>query len=641
MVIKSIVSKCKGYATLIVWLLALMIIAGLLLSFERYVLWKIQEQNLFLDTSLFFRQQMVVPGGLLTYVGSFLTQLLYYPVLGVSVLCIWWGLLMELMRRTFRVGEPWAMLLLVPVALLLMANVQMGYWIYPIKLKGWYFDATIGFTVIVALLWAYRVLSARRLWRRLLLVLTAVVGYPLVGTYALVAVLLMALWSWRLDEKHSQTIIDSILAVLLVVVIPLLGYQFVYYQTNKVNLWWTGLPTFKILETNSSYYVPYALLGVCLVILVLAKWPKPAVKQAQADARNESQERKQARQKGKRKKASTRNYKGLWQKIVVGAILIATAFATRALWMKDENFHREVVMEYFAEQTRWEDVLKVAAKQQDTPTRAIVLMRNLALSRLGRQNSEMYSYPNGSKAPDCPFPIPTSLLVGNMIYYHYGMMNDCHHMCIEAGVEYNWRVENLKYMARCALIDNEVSSLYKYTNLLKHTMFHGEWARRIENLQQQPKLKREDKETGPIMHMLQYPDIVGSDHGQTEKYVMNILSQMDSDDPIFQEQCLLAALWAKRSSLFWPRFAKYLSQHPGEPIPRYYQEAAYLYSTIEQSAPFEVPVDDSVKMRLQNLMELLPRYDGMDLKEVRPVVYPMYGDSYFFEYFLMGDLSYL
>ena len=103
---QSIISKCKACSTTVVWLLALAVIAALLLVCERYVLWKIQEQNLFLDTPLFFRQQMVVPGGLLMYVGSFLTQLLYYPLLGVAVLCVAWGLLMEMMRRTFRVGKP-------------------------------------------------------------------------------------------------------------------------------------------------------------------------------------------------------------------------------------------------------------------------------------------------------------------------------------------------------------------------------------------------------------------------------------------------------------------------------------------------------------------------------------------------------
>jgi membrane protease YdiL (CAAX protease family) len=81
MSVKSIIDKCKPHVTVLTWVLALVVIAGVLLVYERHVLWKIQEQNLFLDTPLFFRQQMVLPGGILTYVGSFLMQLLYIAIM--------------------------------------------------------------------------------------------------------------------------------------------------------------------------------------------------------------------------------------------------------------------------------------------------------------------------------------------------------------------------------------------------------------------------------------------------------------------------------------------------------------------------------------------------------------------------------
>lgn len=104
--LQQAINKCKSHATTVAWLSALAVTAVLLLVSEYHVMWKIQEQNLFLDTPLFFRELMTAPGGFLMYVGSFLTQLLYHPVLAVAVLCGLWWLLMALMRRTFRVGEP-------------------------------------------------------------------------------------------------------------------------------------------------------------------------------------------------------------------------------------------------------------------------------------------------------------------------------------------------------------------------------------------------------------------------------------------------------------------------------------------------------------------------------------------------------
>jgi hypothetical protein len=80
----------KRYLTIAVWAVALSVIAGALLFLESDFLWKVQEGNLFLETSLFFREQMVVPGGLLSWIGTFLTQFFYVPWLGTLLLCLLW-----------------------------------------------------------------------------------------------------------------------------------------------------------------------------------------------------------------------------------------------------------------------------------------------------------------------------------------------------------------------------------------------------------------------------------------------------------------------------------------------------------------------------------------------------------------------
>ena len=76
----------KKRSFIAVWLLALVAIACALLVYENDLLWKVQEMNLFLNTSLYFKQQMVVSGGLLTYLGTFFTQFLHYP--GGTALCV-------------------------------------------------------------------------------------------------------------------------------------------------------------------------------------------------------------------------------------------------------------------------------------------------------------------------------------------------------------------------------------------------------------------------------------------------------------------------------------------------------------------------------------------------------------------------
>ena len=192
---------------LLSWVVALLVISFVLLFDEADLLWKVQQYDLFLYTSLFFKQMMVVPGGMLAYLGAFFTQFFYYPWMGVALLCGWWWLLMWLTKRTFRIADSWSALALIPVAILLATDMNLGYWLYVMKQQGYFFVPTIGTTLAVALLWGYRNLPAN-LWVRMsYVILVMLVGYPLMGVYALAAALLMAVWTWRLSCHRMENAI--------------------------------------------------------------------------------------------------------------------------------------------------------------------------------------------------------------------------------------------------------------------------------------------------------------------------------------------------------------------------------------------------------------------------------------------------
>ena len=125
----------------------------MLAVFESDLLYTAQEHNLFLNTPLFFEQQMVRAGGLLTWAGCYLTQFFYYPLLGAGVLGLLWAFLMWLLKHTFRLADEW--LVLVPVACLLLTIVTLGYWVFFLKLPGALFDATLG-AIVNFPLWSVR-----------------------------------------------------------------------------------------------------------------------------------------------------------------------------------------------------------------------------------------------------------------------------------------------------------------------------------------------------------------------------------------------------------------------------------------------------------------------------------------------------
>lgn len=588
----------RKYIPLIFWFVALSIAAGALLSFEADLLWKLQEGNLFLDTPIFFKEQMMVPGGLLSWAGIWLTQLFFYPWLGTLVLCACWLLLMWLVKKAFALPYQWMSLAVAPVCLLLLTIVDMGYWVYLLKLPGHVFVGTLGTIAVAALLWAFRTLPYGL--RLALIAFTALIGYPLLGIYGIAATLLMGLYIWRLDRPNAKIkIAGSALALTGAVLVPLLCYHYVYHQTNLANIYYAGLPLYFLQEEYPAYYLPY--YGLVLFFVLMTLLPLERIKF------------------NKRMKHIA------LQVLVLGSL----KWAVVHYWFKDENFHHELRMQRCIEQNDWQGVLNEAALQEDEPTRAIVMMRNLALCRLGRQADEMFLYPNGSKRYEAPFDMRLMLCIGPMIYYHYGMANYSARLCTEMGVEFGWRVENLKLLAKCALLNKEEGRSRKYLNLLKHTTFYGDWA------QEAPEMD----ELKTVARMMHYTNFLSGDQGYVERFLMNRLAESTSkDDALFQEQTLLASLWTKDINQFWYHFRDYLELHPNARLPRYIQEAAYLYGKLEGREMIDqMPIDQSVRQSFESFMQTAERYDNMEADVVREGM-KAFSDTYYYDYYLMRDL---
>ena len=602
----------KKYATAIVWGVALIAIAVVLLTYENHLLWKIQEKNLFLCSSLFFKEQMVVPGGLLTWIGTWFTQFLYYPWLGVLMLCGWWLVLLLLIKQTFQTPSRWAVMLLIPVALLLLTNVDMGYWIYMLKLRGHFFVSTIGTTMVVALLWGFRTISDKCLFRALFLVVTCALGYPLIGIYGLAATLLMGLWAWKLSEKRTHAIVLSVLPLIVIIAVPLVCYRFVYYQINLANIWWAELPLYYVTEEYHAYYIPYYLLLLFFIVMVLTY-------------------KSETPDKPKRPKLA------LAVQVLTAIILVAGVWH---FWFKDENFHHEVKMQHQIDNLDWEGVLEEAATQECEPTRAIVMMRNLALSRLGRQGNEMFLYKNGSRRYEAPFNMSLMLVAGPLIYYQYGMLNYCNRLCIEMGVEFGFRAEDYQLLVNCAILDNDQPLARKYIDILKQTMFYSDWAKHAETLIGQADLIIKDSGREPITHMFHYKSFLGGDQGYIERFLMRqLVMSTDTSDPIFQEQCLLATLWTKDINQFWYHFYNYVRLHPNAPMPRYYQEAAYLYGKLEGRTDLnQMPFEKGIKDTFDRFMSFAQKYEGQDVEAGRQGLYPFFGETYYYDYYMMRRL---
>lgn len=614
-------------------LVTLLTTAYCLLIFEREFLWKVQELNLFLDTPLFLKQQMVTSGWLLTWLGCYFTEFFYHPALGVTLLTLWWAVLLLVIWRTFRIPVRWTAVLLVPLAAVVIMNVDLGYWIYYLKLRGHFFVAAMGTTLALGSVWLFRLLPAKYYLRPVYMFVSAGVLYPLIGFYGLLATLLMGVLLWRIqNQTFSYRLIGSVVAVLSIVFWPLFCYNYVFCQTGIHNIWWTGLPMYWVDKELALYYIPYYVLVGSLVFFALmyGRW--------QSHSESLAVERVVSKKKGANGKKKVRNIPVRWLLIHL-ALVVVSGYSIYRFWYKDHNFHKEFRMQQCMENLDWEGVLNEEVGDDEEPNRAIVMMRNLALFRLGRQGDEMFRYRDGSKPCDSPVPIRMMQVVGYSMYYNYGLANYCHRWCLEQGVEFGFRAEYLKYLMRCALVSGDDQEAKKYASLLKHTRYHKAWAEKYERFIGHHNQLKGNAEFSPICRLMTSSDFVGTDQMMAEKFIMERFQKSHSDDKLYQEMSLIATLWQKDIEMFWPRFFEYANSHQGERMPTHYQEAAYLYGSLENGVDISnMPFDDQVKRDYEAFMDLANNATSDSEDVMRPIFYERFGHTFYYNYFFVHDL---
>ncbi|MBR1394831.1 MAG: hypothetical protein IJ559_04140 [Prevotella sp.] len=581
-----------------------------LLKYESDYLWKAQELNLFLDTPLYLKELSVKSGWLLAWLGSYFTEFFYKPWLGVATLVGWWLLLMAVAGRTFHVPLKWAVVLLVPVAALLVTDVDLGYWLYYLKLRGHFFAAAIGTTLAVAAVWIFRLLPSRLFLRPAFMVVSTALLYPLAGFYGLLATLLMGVLAWRLDDMRlKDRLATTAIALLCIGIVPLAYYNYVFCETSIENIYWTALPLFTIDKEYPVYYLPYGVLVLSLIVIA-------------------------ALYGSHRETAVRKPIVWLACQVVLTALLV---YGVSLGWYRDNNFHKELTMQHLMDQLDWEGMRQEAASLNDEPTRAIVMMKNLALFRLGRQGDTMYNYKTGAKACDAPFPVSMVEVIGVPLYYHYGQYNFGYRWCMEDGVEYGWRVHNLKYVSRCMLVSGEPRIARKYLALLKHTRYYREWATQYERLAD-PKVLKASTEFAPILHLTQSTDQLISDNTLVEMFLMHQFASNVSNDTLFQEQAVYSALWTKDIATFWQCFFRYAQSHIGKSMPIHLQEAAYLYGQLEKNVDTsKMPFDKSVVQTYNEFMQTARQYSNLSEEQMGQMMYPRFGHTFYYEYYFIRN----
>ena len=556
------------------------------LYINQEVFYTAHDRSEFIFGTPFFHTLMQKPFGLMQYVGAWLTQLFYYPALGSAVLAAIWILIFLVGTKAFRLQGNAAgasALMLLPVACLLTSVVDLGYWIYISTIRGYWFSQSVGYLVMLLLLWAAR--QTPRKWHLVWYVLGFCI-YPILGWFALLFILCLIL-----IEKLSW---QEILGVVLLIFTASIWHTQLYSNLKFDDVVLAGMPRF-VTPSDSAEHLsfPFWVLSAISVLIPLCGryLSRPKVS---------------------------------W--LIQGLCTIVSICFTWSLMFYDQNYIDEMRMVRLASDDNWKDILRMAEENR-RPTRTMIFLKNIALMNEGGLLNRSFKLGNDDVNITNPDSLHVTLLdiASPLVYYNYGMMNEAIRLNFEMAIQAGFSPFYLKTLARCASATGDKELLERYTTILHHSPFYENW---------QP------APTTEKIKQLQtcYPDEIAGVE-RTDSYLVNGISLWsDSDSKVVSEQALFYSMLRCDSRRFWTSLRNYVKTHMDEEFPIHAMEAYILYM---DKAPEEkrmmLPVEQSVYDRYKRFWATLTSKakPGTTMEKVAEEMHQDFGDTYWW-YNLFG-----
>lgn len=205
----------------------------------------------------FFKNLAMRPGGVLEYVGLFLTRTMTTPVLGIALLL---AIFMATCIVSRHAAGPDSIVAMLPAVCIMFFVTGPHFGLQGGADKGWIFSLPLGCLAAVSAVSAFR--NCRIPW--VYAIIVAVVGYYLCGAYGLMAAIAIALMAF--GTKHMYT---TAVSLCFAVALPFAYSKLPLAQQAGGHAWMGGLP--------------FVVCLVCLIALLLVAlctvWKKrPAAK---------------------------------------------------------------------------------------------------------------------------------------------------------------------------------------------------------------------------------------------------------------------------------------------------------------------------------------------------------------------------
>lgn len=401
-----------------------------------------QEQlQMFLFTSDYFVQRIIVPGGLSDYIAEFLTQFYYYPILGGLVLS---ACFVTLQRQIWILAiyngvlDIWYPLSFIPVLLL---------WSY----MG---DESVLLSFVIALIAVlfsmlfYTKVSqylenSNNRCKTLSDILILLVGIPVFYWLFGSVVFILVIYIVFSEIVHYRRYIIGLISIIYTISIILFFSCFLQYPLYRL---FCGINYYRFPSV-----VPYMqwILMVLFAIFPIAVCFLPSVKRTI-----------------------------LTECITIVVLIICGSYLIKGNF--DPVKYRLFNDDYWVRTHQWNKIIREAEKYQPTTPMGVSCL-NLALEMQGTLPERMFRFfQNGIEGlvpafqRDFTTPLPTS-----EIFLQMGMINSAERYAFEAQEAIpNYRKSSRCYqrLAECEIINGQYEVAKKFLLKLCHTLFYRKWA---------------------------------------------------------------------------------------------------------------------------------------------------------------------
>lgn len=431
-----------------------------------------QKPDVFLFDSYYFAAFLQQPGGLVEYVGAFLSPLFAFGWLGALVITLLTALVCLATRQFLAAitGTGGAALFLVPAILILTV---LGQYNHPVRL-------CVGLCVVLMLAWGYVQIGRARSAVRfaVFVIASALAYYAAAGLYVVFAVM-CGVFEWRVHRHRwlgagcalSAVIVPMVAGVWLYDLGIEEAYRGILLPTER---YWLAVPA----SAFWSRTVRAALLVFFPVAAMVVGW-----RRRPAGSPVGSGEPPSPSEPADDASAPANRPISCLRLALAWAALILLGMAAD-VFLFDVSTKNSLLVAYCAEREQWSDVLSHVRRLPPSDVWN-VFQANRALYHRGELLDRMFAYPqvaNSVPTLTLQFENVTATaqrapLECSDILFELGRINESQHMAYEALEMFGDRPHTLKRLAYLHAVKDEPDAARRFLAVLECSLLERSWAR--------------------------------------------------------------------------------------------------------------------------------------------------------------------